>query len=241
MVTWPGPSRSVWGRKSSSLQSKLAHDLKSAKDLFLARGLRTPLQKEMSNSQATHSCRGKRLDRRSRPRRDEALPPGADRKWQEARVVVDECHHSGGADGGRTGFNTATRSKQISMQICRWTWKRRDTGQTSFPSRLAQGAWSAGRLMISSRRLDWLSEKERRLWQGFLKRSHKGPRSSPENFYLRLPLQRNYKAQFAYIKYTVWKKSLRAFMTAVGNRGGCDRHKRPKRASHSRRLQVQSR
>ena len=38
----------------------------------------------MSNSQARHSCRGKRLDHCSRPRRDEALPPGADRKWQEA-------------------------------------------------------------------------------------------------------------------------------------------------------------
>ena len=40
---------------------------------------------------------------RSQARRDEALPPGADRKWQEvgfgARVVVDGCHHSGGADG----------------------------------------------------------------------------------------------------------------------------------------------
>ena len=30
----------------------------------------------------------------------------------------------------RSDFNTATRSKQISMQICRWTWNRRDTGQT---------------------------------------------------------------------------------------------------------------
>ena len=76
--------REVCGRKSSNFQSKLAHDLKSAKDLFLARGLRTPLQKEMSNSQARHSCRGKRLDCRSRPRRDEELSPGADRKWQEA-------------------------------------------------------------------------------------------------------------------------------------------------------------
>ena len=32
----------------------------------------------------------------------EALSPGADRKWQQAglgaRVVVDGCHHSGGAD-----------------------------------------------------------------------------------------------------------------------------------------------
>ena len=102
------------GRKSSSLQSKLAHDRKSAKDLFLARGLCTPLQKEMSNSQARHSCRGKRLDCRSRPRRDEALSPGADRKWQEAgfgaRVVVNGCHHSGGADG--------TVGGQASIQQC---------------------------------------------------------------------------------------------------------------------------
>ena len=64
----------------SSLQSKLAPNRKAAKDLFLARRLRTPLQKEMSNSQASHSCKGKLLDRRSRPRRDEALPPGAYRK-----------------------------------------------------------------------------------------------------------------------------------------------------------------
>ena len=47
---------------------------KAAKDLFLARGHHTPLQKEMSNSQARHSCR---------PRRDEALPSGSDRKWPD--------------------------------------------------------------------------------------------------------------------------------------------------------------
>ena len=41
------------------------------------------------------------------------------------------------------------------------------------------------------------------------------------------PLQRNYKAQVAYIRHGV-KKPLRAFMTAVGNWGGCDRHKRAK-------------
>ena len=45
---------------------------------------------------------GSGLDRRSQPRRDEALSPGADRKWQEAglgaRVVVDGIHHSVGAD-----------------------------------------------------------------------------------------------------------------------------------------------
>ena len=70
---------------------------------LLRSGVRTPLKKEMSNFQARHSCRGKRLDCRSRPRRDEALSPGVDRKWQEdgfgVRVVADGCHHSGGADG----------------------------------------------------------------------------------------------------------------------------------------------
>ena len=64
--------------------------------------LLTPLQKEMSNAQEKHSCRGKRLDRRSRHRRDEALPLGAGRKWQEAghgaHIAVDGCHHSDGAD-----------------------------------------------------------------------------------------------------------------------------------------------
>ena len=31
-------------------------------------------------------------------------------------------------------------SRRKSMQICRWTWKRKTTEQTSSPSRLAQGA-----------------------------------------------------------------------------------------------------
>ena len=49
------------------------------------------------------------MDRRLRRRRDEALHPGAVRKWQEARrgarVAVDGCRRSDGADdatGGQT-------------------------------------------------------------------------------------------------------------------------------------------
>ena len=84
VASLPGPSRIAWGRKNSSFQIKLVHDRKSAEDLFFARGLLTPLQKEISNAQERHSCRGKRLDSRSRHRRVEALPPGADRRWKEA-------------------------------------------------------------------------------------------------------------------------------------------------------------
>ena len=42
----------------------------------------------MSNSQARHSCRGKRLDCRSLPRRDEALSPGVDRKCKKPDLVL---------------------------------------------------------------------------------------------------------------------------------------------------------
>ena len=81
----------------------------------------TPLQKEISNSQARHSCRHKRLDRRSRPRKDKALPPDADRKWQEAglgaRVVVDGCHHSGGGDGTLQYSNALKADKYADLSM----------------------------------------------------------------------------------------------------------------------------
>ena len=71
--------------------------------IYFLRGGFSQLCREMSNAQARHSCRGKWLDRRSRHRRDEALPSTAHRKWQEAGhgacITVDGCHHSGGADG----------------------------------------------------------------------------------------------------------------------------------------------
>ena len=66
----------------------LAHDRKSSVDLFCMLRLLTPLQKEMSNAKEIHSCRGKRLVRRSRYRRFEAL-----------------LHHSGGTNG-RIGGQT---------------------------------------------------------------------------------------------------------------------------------------
>ena len=65
---------------------------KQRKIYFLREGF-AHLCRKRSNSQERHSCRGKRLDCLSRRRKDEALSPGADRKWQEAglgaRVVVD--------------------------------------------------------------------------------------------------------------------------------------------------------
>ena len=77
-------------KKSSNFQSKLAHDHKSAEDLFFARGFSHHCKKR---------CPGETFLQKqstgSRHRRDEALPPGADRKRKEAgrgaRIDVDGC------------------------------------------------------------------------------------------------------------------------------------------------------
>ena len=74
-----------------------------------------------------------------------------------------------------------------------------------------------------------------------LRTKRKGPRSSPENFYLRLSLQRNYKAQFAYIKYTVWRSHWELSWPLQATVVDAIDIKRPKRALHSRSLQVQNR
>ena len=92
------------------LQLKMS---KSAEDLFFARGLLTALPKQMANAQERHSCRGKRLNHRSRHRRDEALSPGAHRKVARGRTWC-LCHRW--RYRGKTDLNIAMCSRR---QVCR--------------------------------------------------------------------------------------------------------------------------
>ena len=72
----------------------------------------------------TYICYYYWLERRSRHRRDEALSPGAGRKWQEAgfgaRVAVDGCHHSGETDstlGGQTWIQQCAQGGKVCRSV----------------------------------------------------------------------------------------------------------------------------